>query len=88
MFFFKSPLRRRRDRNKFCGYRRSITGLTPLRSIETVRERAKYGDSVTVNKESLVGVFSSILLLKTSLTTLSVPAQFQGYLGSVRDLFL
>ena len=44
-------------------------------------------DSVTVNNESLV-VFSSTLLLKTSLTTLSAPAQFQGYLGSVPDLFL
>ena len=44
-------------------------------------------DSGTVNKKSLV-VFSSMLLLKTSLITLSAPAQFQGYLGSVPDLFL
>ena len=29
-----------------------------------------------------------MLLLETSFTTLSAPAQFQGYLGSVPDLFL
>ena len=69
--------------------KRSTTDLTPLRRIETVREVLDITkDSVTVNKETLVGVFSSILLLKTSLTTLSAPAQFQGYLSSVRDLFL
>ena len=68
--------------------KRSTTDLTPLRRIETVREVLNITkDSVTVNKESLV-VFSSMLLLKTSLTTLSAPAQFQGYLGSVPDLFL
>ena len=61
-----------------CGWRHHIS-----RSV-------KYGDSVTVNKESLADVYSSILLLKTWLICLpigSAPAQFQGHLGSVLDLF-
>ena len=62
-----SPLKRRRDCKKFC--RKALNNWLSLIISKVGRNglrSVKYGDSVTVNKESLVEVFSSILLLRFS----------------------
>ena len=62
-----SPSKRRRDCKKFC--RKALNNWLSLIISKVGRNglrSVKYGDSVTVNKESLVEVFSSILLLRFS----------------------
>ena len=61
--FLTSPPKRRRNCKKLC--RKALNNWLSL-IIKNGLRSVKYGDSVTVNKESLVEVFSSILLLRFS----------------------